>query len=142
SRRPEERCSGRCPGRARRRDRARREPRADRRPARGLARKRRDVAQPPGQAARGAAAARRARPVNLEALAEALGGRVERAIRLPGGASKEAWAVDLADGRELLVRRAGGGVIHLDTLTLSQEFDVLVAACDAGVAAPRPVAYL
>ena len=42
-----------------------------------------------------------------------------------------------ADGRELLLRRAGGGVIHLDTLSLRQEFDVLVAAGDAGVKVPN-----
>jgi len=61
---------------------------------------------------------------------------------LAGGASKEAWAVDLADGTELLVRRASVGVIHRDTLTLQQEFQVLEAAVAAGVAAPRPVQYL
>jgi aminoglycoside phosphotransferase (APT) family kinase protein len=78
----------------------------------------------------------------VPALENALGARVERAVRLAGGASKEAWAVDTADGRELLVRRAGGGVIHLDTLALRDEFEVLVAACEAGVRAPRPIAYL
>jgi aminoglycoside phosphotransferase (APT) family kinase protein len=80
--------------------------------------------------------------VNPAALEAVLGARVTRAVQVAGGASKEAWAVDLDDGRELLVRRAGGGVIHLDTLTLEQEFDVLVAARDAGAAAPEPVAYL
>ena len=68
--------------------------------------------------------------------------RASRALGLAGGASKEAWAVDLADGRELLVRRAGVGVIHRDTLTLEQEFQVLEAAVAAGVRAPRPIAYL
>jgi aminoglycoside phosphotransferase (APT) family kinase protein len=34
------------------------------------------------------------------------------------------------------------GVIHRDTLTLAQEFEVLQAAQEAGVRAPRPVAYL
>jgi aminoglycoside phosphotransferase (APT) family kinase protein len=67
-------------------------------------------------------------------------GRVERAALLPGGASKEAWAVDV-DGQELLVRRAGGGVIHQATLSLQQEFEVLRAAREAGVKVPRPVAY-
>jgi aminoglycoside phosphotransferase (APT) family kinase protein len=60
---------------------------------------------------------------------------------LPGGASKEAWAVD-AGGERLLVRRAGGGVIHEATLSLEQEFRVLEAAHEAGVKVPRPVAYL
>lgn len=76
------------------------------------------------------------------ALAEALGTQVTRAVRLAGGASKEAWAVDTVDGRALIVRRALGGVIHTDTLTLRHEFDVLVAARDAGVTVPEPVAYL
>jgi aminoglycoside phosphotransferase (APT) family kinase protein len=60
---------------------------------------------------------------------------------LPGGASKEAWAVG-AGGERLLVRRAAGGVIHEDTLSLEQEFQVLEAALEAGVKVPRPVAYL
>jgi aminoglycoside phosphotransferase (APT) family kinase protein len=67
-------------------------------------------------------------------------GRVERAALLPGGASKEAWAVDV-DGQELLVRRAAVGVIHQFTLTLEQEFEVLQAADEAGVKVPRPIAY-
>jgi len=77
-----------------------------------------------------------------EVLAVALGVSVERAVQLAGGASKEAWAVDTADGRALLVRRAGGGVIHEGTLSLRDEFDVLVAAHEAGVRVPEPVAYL
>jgi aminoglycoside phosphotransferase (APT) family kinase protein len=67
-------------------------------------------------------------------------GRVERAALLPGGASKEAWAVDV-DGEELLVRRAAVGVIHQFTLTLEQEFAVLQAAHESGVKVPRPIAY-
>ncbi len=59
---------------------------------------------------------------------------------LPGGASKEAWAVDV-DGEELLVRRASVGVIHRSTLSLEQEFRVLEVAHDAGVRVPRPIAY-
>jgi aminoglycoside phosphotransferase (APT) family kinase protein len=78
----------------------------------------------------------------IEALELELGVPVERITKLAGGASKEAWAVDTADGRELLVRRAGGGVIHRDTLTLQQEFEVLVAAREAGVRVPEPLAYL
>ena len=75
-------------------------------------------------------------------LEAALGARVERAVQVAGGASKEAWAVDTADGRRLLVRRAGGGVIHRHTLSLRDEFEVLVAAREAGVRVPEPVAYL
>ena len=86
-------------------------------------------------------AARRARHVR-DALARALGTEVVDARLLAGGASKEAWAVDTADGRELLVRRALGGVIHVDTLPLRDEFEMLVAAREAGVRVPEPVAYL
>jgi aminoglycoside phosphotransferase (APT) family kinase protein len=75
-----------------------------------------------------------------EALEAVLGPISEPAL-LPGGASKEAWAVD-ADGERLLVRRAGGGVIHRHTLSLRHEFEVLTAAHEAGVKVPRPVAYI
>jgi aminoglycoside phosphotransferase (APT) family kinase protein len=70
-----------------------------------------------------------------------LGRRLESMQLLPGGASKEAWAVE-AGGERLLVRRAGGGVIHEGTLSLEDEFRVIEAAVEAGVRAPRPVAYL
>jgi aminoglycoside phosphotransferase (APT) family kinase protein len=76
-----------------------------------------------------------------DAFAAALGAPVERAVLLPGGASKEAWAVD-SEGRELLIRRAAGGVIHRATLSLEQEFEVLRAAYEAGVKVPEPIAYL
>jgi aminoglycoside phosphotransferase (APT) family kinase protein len=74
-------------------------------------------------------------------LEERLGRRVTSMRLLPGGASKEAWAVD-AEGERLLVRRAGGGVIHEATLSLEDEFRVLEAAREAGVNVPTPVAYL
>jgi aminoglycoside phosphotransferase (APT) family kinase protein len=74
-------------------------------------------------------------------LEERLGAPVNSMRLLPGGASKEAWAVD-AGGERLLVRRAGGGVIHRDTLSLEQEFAVLEAAFEAGVNVPRPRLYL
>jgi aminoglycoside phosphotransferase (APT) family kinase protein len=72
---------------------------------------------------------------------EAVLGPISEPVLLPGGASKEAWAVD-AGGERLLVRRAGGGVIHRHTLSLRHEFEVLQAAHAAGVTAPRPVAYI
>jgi aminoglycoside phosphotransferase (APT) family kinase protein len=75
-----------------------------------------------------------------EALEAALG-PVAELRQLPGGASKEAWAVR-AEGRDLIVRRAGVGVIHRGTLTLEQEFAVLGAMHAAGVRVPEPVAYL
>lgn len=75
-------------------------------------------------------------------LRERLGARdVGEPRLLAGGASKEAWAVDV-DGRPLLVRRAGGGVIHGDTLSLEQEHRVLEVAHGAGVRVPRPCGYL
>ena len=58
---------------------------------------------------------------------EAVLGPISEPLLLPGGASKEAWAVD-AGGERLLVRRAGGGVIHRHTLSLHHEFEVLRAA--------------
>ena len=76
-----------------------------------------------------------------EAFSAALDAPVERAVLLAGGASKEAWAVD-SEGRELLIRRAAGGVIHQATLSLEHEFEVLRAAHEAGVKVPEPIAYL
>jgi aminoglycoside phosphotransferase (APT) family kinase protein len=72
---------------------------------------------------------------------EAVLGPVSEPVLLPGGASKEAWAV-AADGEPLLVRRAAVGVIHRHTLSLRHEFEVLTAAHEAGVKVPRPVAYI
>ena len=76
------------------------------------------------------------------ALEASLGAPIVTAVRLAGGASKEAWAVDTADGGELLVRRAERGVIHEGTLSLRDEYEVLVAAREAGVKVPEPIAYL
>jgi aminoglycoside phosphotransferase (APT) family kinase protein len=76
-----------------------------------------------------------------EALQSLLGGAVSEPVLLAGGASKEAWAVDV-DGERLLVRRAAVGVIHKHTLPLAHEFAVLEAAYGAGVKAPRPIRYI
>jgi aminoglycoside phosphotransferase (APT) family kinase protein len=70
---------------------------------------------------------------------------IERLVLLAGGASKEAWALDLRTPqgrRELLVRRAGGGVIHEDTLTLEHEHRLLEVAFATGVLVPKPYGYL
>ena len=70
---------------------------------------------------------------------------IERLALLAGGASKEAWALDLrtAQGtRDLLVRRAGGGVIHQETLTLEHEHRLVEVAFAAGVRVPKPYGYL
>ena len=82
-----------------------------------------------------------------ERLETLLGAPVElgEARLLAGGASKEAWAVDVAAGGdvlELLVRRAAGGVIHTETLPLEHEYRVIEAAYAAGVRVPRPIGYL
>src|SRR6185437_10113659 len=76
-----------------------------------------------------------------EALQAALGGEVSEPVLLAGGASKEAWAVDV-DGERLLVRRAAGSVIHRHTLSLENEFSVLQAAYAAGVKVPKPLQYI
>jgi aminoglycoside phosphotransferase (APT) family kinase protein len=86
-----------------------------------------------------------AAPSWVEELGDRLGGEIADIRLLPGGASKEAWAVDvrMREGTsELLVRRAGGGVIHADTLSLEHEYRVLEAAYEGGVKVPKPVAYL
>jgi len=76
-----------------------------------------------------------------EALQGVLGGEISEPVLLAGGASKEAWAVDV-DGEPLLVRRAAGSVIHRHTLSLENEFAVLQAAHAAGVKAPKPLQYI
>jgi aminoglycoside phosphotransferase (APT) family kinase protein len=68
-------------------------------------------------------------------------GPISEPVLLPGGASKEAWAVDAGE-RRLLVRRAGGGVIHRHTLSLRHEFEVLRVAHAAGVKVPEPLLYI
>src|SRR5256885_14416070 len=72
---------------------------------------------------------------------EAVLGPISEPLLLPGGASKEAWAVD-AGGERLLVRRAGGGVIHRHTLSPPHQVEGLRAAHEAGGKGPRPGAYL
>ena len=76
-----------------------------------------------------------------EALQAVLGAEPSEPKLLAGGASKEAWAVD-AGGERLLVRRAAVGVIHKHTLSLADEYAVIEAAYEAGVKAPRPIAYI
>jgi aminoglycoside phosphotransferase (APT) family kinase protein len=67
-------------------------------------------------------------------------GTVSSVARLPGGASKEAWAVDI-DGEELLVRRSSETSIHQFGLTLQQEFEMLDVAYSCGIRVPQPFAY-
>ena len=71
--------------------------------------------------------------------------QIESVALLGGGASKEAWAVDVTapSGRlELLVRRATGGAVFEAMLSLEEEYEVLRAAHDAGVRVPRPFGFL
>lgn len=82
-----------------------------------------------------------------EALSALFGGTVTitRANLIPGGASKEAWSVDAEtpSGKlALLVRRAGGGVIHTETLSLEHEHTVVSTAHASGVLAPKTYGYL
>src|SRR2546423_14760795 len=72
---------------------------------------------------------------------EAVLGPISEPLLLPGGASKEAWAAD-AGGERLLVRRAGGGVIHRHTPSLQHEVQGLRAAHQAAGQVARPVVDL
>src|SRR5262249_43067442 len=71
--------------------------------------------------------------------------RVIAARQLTGGASRESWAVDVevcggseAGPHALVLRRDLGGTIHEEALSREQEFQVLMAAYQAGVLVPRP----
>ncbi len=71
--------------------------------------------------------------------------RILKLQLLAGGASKEAWLLDLEQSGqtlELIMRRAGGGAMNLEQLSLEQEFRVIEAAFAAGVTVPKPIAYL
>jgi aminoglycoside phosphotransferase (APT) family kinase protein len=79
------------------------------------------------------------------ALARVLGPvTVDGTRRLSGGASRETWAFDACDAggtrHELILRRDPGG--HRGSTSRATEYDVLVAAHRAGVAAPAPVLLL
>jgi aminoglycoside phosphotransferase (APT) family kinase protein len=80
-------------------------------------------------------------------LPELLGGDVEVLSLglMAGGASKEAWSLDVSrDGEtlELLLRRATGGAIFTQMLSISEEYRILDAADQAGVTVPHPYGYL
>jgi len=81
----------------------------------------------------------------IEWVAETVGGPVTSATRVPGGASREAWFVDVAVGddppRRLFVRyartpTAPGGVFH----SLQVEGEVLLALRDTAVKVPPTLA--
>jgi aminoglycoside phosphotransferase (APT) family kinase protein len=76
-------------------------------------------------------------------LSDKLGGpmRITGARQLPGGASRDTWAVDATGAGEtlaLVVRRDLGGQIMDEALGRDGEFLVLQKAHAAGVAVPRP----
>ncbi|MDI3270267.1 MAG: phosphotransferase [Bacillota bacterium] len=82
-----------------------------------------------------------------EALREIYGeGEVMNLIRIPGGASKEAWILDYLrpDGSQipLFLRRAAGGLIYEGTLPLEKEFRILEVAQRHGVKVAPPLLYL
>jgi aminoglycoside phosphotransferase (APT) family kinase protein len=86
-------------------------------------------------------------PETLAGLLEPLfpNARITKLHLLAGGASKEAWLLDIEQDNqtlELIMRRAGGGAMNLEQLTLEQEFKVLEAAFAAGVTVPKPILYL
>jgi aminoglycoside phosphotransferase (APT) family kinase protein len=67
---------------------------------------------------------------------------VQKFWRLGGGASKEAWALDVLIENKLhywFVRRMGGGVIHDHALPLNVELAVIHAAHQSGVPVPCPI---
>jgi aminoglycoside phosphotransferase (APT) family kinase protein len=81
----------------------------------------------------------------LEWIAEQAGGTVTEARRVPGGASREAWFVDVRDAeganRELFLRysrtpQPPGDLFH----PLRVEGEIFAALADTGVAVPRIVA--
>ena len=84
--------------------------------------------------------------ITLEQLLEPQFGEnsISNFTMLAGGASKEAWALDLETKNtklELILRRAGGGVMNADQISLKEEFKVLELARDAGVSVAKPIAY-
>lgn len=71
--------------------------------------------------------------------------RIERLALVGGGASMEAWALDIQSPTgllALLLRRGAGGRIYKEALPLEQEHRILEAAWQAGVRVPRPYGYL
>lgn len=71
--------------------------------------------------------------------------QVDNMALLAGGASKQAWSVDAGTPMgmvQLLVRRAAGGAIYSETLTLEHEYQVLEAAFEEGVRVPKPYGYI
>src|SRR5579871_3008522 len=84
-------------------------------------------------------------------IGEAVGGPVRvRGLRmLAGGASQEAWSLDLAveagpelGTYELVLRRDMGGALSSGVLPRAQEFEALRAAHAAGIRVPRPYWFI
>jgi aminoglycoside phosphotransferase (APT) family kinase protein len=87
---------------------------------------------------------RRALEERLPAL---FGGKLEVSglALLAGGASMEAWALDVrapSGTLALVLRRSSGGRIYPEALSLGDEHSLLVEAHGKGVTAPRPYGFL
>src|SRR6516165_6749998 len=71
---------------------------------------------------------------------------VRNLTRLPGGASQEAWTLDIEGGdgnrRSLVLRRDVGGALSSAVLSREQEFAVLTAMHAAGLPVPRPYWFI
>ena len=71
--------------------------------------------------------------------------QVVRLDPIGGGASMEIWALDAKTPQglmELIVRRAAGGRIYTDALSLEDEHKLIAVAHAGGVRVPRPFGYL
>jgi aminoglycoside phosphotransferase (APT) family kinase protein len=71
--------------------------------------------------------------------------RVEKLALLGGGASMEAWALEVeapSGPLSLVLRRASGGRIYPEALSLEEEHALLQAAQQSGVRVPKPYGYL
>src|SRR5512134_347911 len=69
---------------------------------------------------------------------------VEMLAEMPGGASRDNWLVKIKtddERQQLVLRRDLATTVDEHTLTRDQEFRVMKAAFDSGVAVPRPRWY-
>jgi aminoglycoside phosphotransferase (APT) family kinase protein len=65
--------------------------------------------------------------------------------RITGGASKETWRVDVRSGTQMhsiILRRSAGGALHAHTLSLLDEYRVIVAVAVHGVRVPALLDYI
>src|SRR5438105_14398849 len=85
---------------------------------------------------------------SLEARLPALVGgpvQISKLSLLAGGASMEAWALEVrapSAPLSLVLRRAAGGRIYKDALSLEHEHALIAEAHRSGVRVPRPYGFL